>query len=158
MRPFALAIATLFGCCLGAQSTLPQNRLDFSNWYLQAQPIAFPNYHNPGGNVAGDGMFKVFPAKCSSRIATSRSPASTSATKSMLVPMTFVRQVNLPAVQFYRTQLLVSGGQTYETIDFSQPVGPEYAPNRTSRPPTWSRCTTSTSAPRWRCRRSIRRW
>jgi len=131
MRPFALAIATLFGCCLGAQSTLPQNRLDFSNWYLQAQPIAFPNYHNPGGNVAGDGMFKVFPAEVFEQ---DRDIQITGFHFSYEVdasfPMTFVRQVNLPAVQFYRTQLLVSGGQTYETIDFSQPVGPEYAPNR----------------------------
>lgn len=109
------------------------NKLEFGNWWLDPAYLYFPNFtgsSGTGGNVAGDGLFKVFPAALFEqssdihitgfKLTAQLDPADTTGPPAFLVP---------PSVQFYRTTTLVRPtGATYETIDFTQPVGPLYAP------------------------------
>lgn len=121
-----LALAVLCGAPARAQGFAP-NKIEFGNWWITDREDVFPNYVSAGGNRAGDGLFKVFPGEILERgddlkvsgyqLALSIDDAYTGA---------FPVQIQVPAVQMFRTQVLTLGGATYEVPDPAQPVGPRF--------------------------------
>jgi hypothetical protein len=127
--PARLGIPALLAAGLAAQTPFPQNKLEFGNWYLQPGVEYFPNFRTAGGNQAGDGLFKVFPAEVLDRAGDLRiSGYKITFEVDPAFAFTTAQVVFVPGVQFYRTRILTRNGQTFETIDLSQPVGPDYDP------------------------------
>ncbi len=107
--------------------TFAYNKVEFGNWWLDAREDVFPNYVSASGNRVGDGLFKVFPGEILERGANHRiSGYQVVLSVDDAFTGTFPVQVEVPAVQFYRTQLTTLAGVTYEVPDLSQPVGPRY--------------------------------
>jgi hypothetical protein len=129
-------LPTLLTASLAAQAApFPQNKLEFGNWYLQPGVEFFPNFRTAGGNLAGDGLFKVFPAEVLDRAGDLRiSGYKITFEVDPAFTFTAAQIVSVPGVQFYRTRILTRNGQTFETIDLSQPVGPDYDPIQTIVP------------------------
>lgn len=133
-RPLLLLALALAAAPIAGQ-TFAYNKVEFGNWWISAREDLFPNYLTAGGNVAGDGLFKVFPSELLQRgddlritgysLVVSIDDAYTGA-----FPVT----VEVPAVQFYRTRTLTLGGATYEVPDVTRPVGPRYAPIQVQLP------------------------
>src|SRR5690606_21973717 len=126
--PCALAFLPALAGASAAQS-FAHNKVEFGNWWITDREDLFANYASASGNVAGDGLFKVFPAEIVERggtirisgyrIAISVDDAYTGA---------FPVQVQVPAVQFYRTKVVDLGGVAYEVPDLARPAGPRYDP------------------------------
>lgn len=103
------------------------NRLEFGNWWVSDREDWFPNYATSTGNVAGDGLFKVFPSEL-----LGRGDALRITGYSLVVSVddaytgSYPVAVEVPAVQFYRTRMVDLAGGRYEVPDVSQPVGPRF--------------------------------
>ncbi|MBK8096627.1 MAG: hypothetical protein IPK26_05935 [Planctomycetes bacterium] len=126
---FRLTVAAAFSAALAAQQPFPQNKLEFGNWWLQPTPIAFPNFLSTGGNQTGDALFKVFPAEVLERVGDHRlSGFKITFEVDPAFVITAGAFVRIEAVQFYRTMLRGPAGAQFESIDLTQPVGPQYGP------------------------------
>jgi hypothetical protein len=125
LHPWLCALAA---APLAAQA-FPHNKLEFSNWYLEDRQELFPNYLAAGGNVAGDGLFKVLPAELLERAGDHRiSGYAVGLSIDDAYTGVFPVLVELPALQLHRTRIATSGGKSYETIDLTRPVGPRFDP------------------------------
>lgn len=126
---FVLSSVLLGGAAPLAAQAFPHNKLEFSNFYLADREELFPNYLNAGGNVDGDGLFKVFPGEILERGGDHKLSGYTVA---LSVDNAYTGMypvlVDVPGMQLYRTQQITAGGKTYEAIDPTQPVGLKFDP------------------------------
>jgi hypothetical protein len=130
MRSQLVVLATVLALAASPSAqAFAHNKIEFNNWWLTAREDVFPNYVSATGNRIGDALFKVFPGEILERgenhkisgyqIAISIDDAYTGA---------FPVEVEVPAVQFFRTQIVTLLGAEYEVPDPSAPVGPRYDP------------------------------
>jgi len=129
MRSHSLLLSLLALAASASAQTFAHNKLEFGNWWITDREDAFPNFAAAGGNVDGDGLFKVFPTEVLERgephrISGYELALSIDDGYSGAYPV----DVEVPAVQFYRTRLATIAGNVYEVPDLTQPVGPRFDP------------------------------
>jgi hypothetical protein len=130
----AVLQTALFGALLWILTALPaqgfaHNKIEFNNWWITAREDVFPNYLSATGNRAGDALFKVFPAEILERGENHRiSGYQVAISIDDAYTGTYPVEVEVPAVQFFRTRLVTLAGSTYEVPDPAAPVGPRYDP------------------------------
>lgn len=128
MRFLTFLSVTALSASVSAQA-FAHNKLEFGNWWITDREDAFPNYTTAGGNVAGDGLFKVFPTELLERGEVHQvSGYQLAISIDDTYTGTFPVDVQVPAVQLYHTRFATIGNQVYEVLDPTQPVGPRFDP------------------------------
>jgi hypothetical protein len=120
--PFA---ALFLGAAAVSQSPA-HNKIEFGNWWVTQREDLWPNYRSNGGNVAGDGLFKIYPQALLERGAAHRiSGYALGVSVDDGYQGTYPVTVDPPDVVLYRTQRVTQGGKTFEIPDLAGgPIGP----------------------------------
>lgn len=126
--PFVVATILATLAPLSAQ-VFAHNKVEFKNWWVEDREDLFPNFTSANGNYDGDGLFKVFPPELFERDTQNRlSGYQVAISVDDAYTGSFPLLLTVPGMQLYRTKVATFSGQTYDTIDHTLRVGPQFDP------------------------------
>lgn len=137
LRSFLLAAAVwaLAAGLARAQTGISYSRLDFQNAYRIDREDAWPNARLPGGNVAGDFVYKVFPVEVLARDREIRvSGLRLSFSVGNGYKGTFPVRLGVPEIAFYPVVVSRVGGRDLPLPDLSRRFGTTLRPPGISVP------------------------